>query len=327
MSTTIEEQGLIHALLLDGKGGGRKLDWQQINQWSPPQGVLWIHLSCTAPEATRWLEEQSGLDPLIVEALLSEGTRPRSTVIGTGILLTLRGVNLNPGADHEDMISIRIWAEENRIITTRRRRLLSVSDLIDSFSAGQGPVSSSNFINSLAELLTSYVEETVEDIEDQTSALEEKVIISHDRKLRSQITGLRRKAIMLRRYLAPQREAFTRLLIEKISWFPEKDGRHLYETANSLMRIIEDLDSLRERANVAQEELMNILSEQLNSRMYTLSLVTAVFLPLSFLTGLLGINVGGIPGATNRWAFLIVVILLLIVCCGQFVYFRKKHWI
>jgi zinc transporter len=323
----MEEKGLIHALLLDGKGGGRVLGWQEIDKWSPEQGVLWVHLSYTDPDSITWLQEESGLESLIVEALLSEGTRPRSTVIGEGMLLTLRGVNLNPGADHEDMVSIRIWAEQSRIITARRRSLLSITGLMDSFSAGQGPTTSSEFINTLAELLTSYVEGTIEGIEDQTSALEEQVMISHDRKLRSQISGLRRQSIMLRRYLAPQREAFTRLQVEKIPWFTEKDRRHLHETANSLIRIVEDLDSLRERANVAQEELVNILSEQINSRMYTLSLVTTIFLPLSFFTGLLGINVGGIPGATNRWAFLIVVAMLLIVCFGQFLYFRKKHWI
>ena len=323
----MEDKALIHAFLLDGKGGGREFDWQEINNWSAEQGVLWIHLSCTAPESIIWLEEKSGLEPLIVEALLSEGTRPRSTVIGEGMLLTLRGVNLNPGADHEDMVSIRIWAEKNRVITTRRRRLLSVVDLAASFSAGQGPVSSSEFINTLAESLTSFIEETIEDVEDKTSALEEQVMSSHDRKLRSQISGLRREAIMLRRYLAPQREALTRLQVEKIPWFTEKDRRHLHETANSLIRIVEDLDSLRERANVAQEELVNLLSEQINSRMYTLSLVTTIFLPLSFFTGLLGINVGGIPGATNPWAFPVVVAMLLVVCFGQYFYFRKKHWI
>ena len=323
----MEESGLIHALLLDGKGGGRVLGWQEIADWTPEQGVLWVHLSCTDPDAIAWLEEKSGLEPLIVEALLSEGTRPRSTVIDEGLLLTLRGVNLNPGEDHEDMVSVRIWAEQTRIITTRRRSLLSVTGLIDSFATGQGPATSSEFINTLAELLTSYVEETVEEIEDHTSVLEEQVMISHDRKLRSQISGLRRKAIMLRRYLAPQREAFTRLQVEKIHWFTELDKRHLYETANSLIRIVEDLDSLRERANVAQEELVNLLSEQINSRMYTLSLVTTIFLPLSFFTGLLGINVGGIPGASNNWAFLVVVAMLLVVCLGQFLYFRKKRWI
>ena len=63
-------------MLLDGLGGGRPIGWQEINDWSPEKGLLWVHLSCNAPEATHWLEKESGLEPLIVDALLSEGTRP-----------------------------------------------------------------------------------------------------------------------------------------------------------------------------------------------------------------------------------------------------------
>ncbi len=132
---------------------------------------------------------------------------------------------------------------------------------------------------------------------------------------------------MLRRYLAPQREAVSKLQVNGVAWFTEKDKRHLHEVANSLIHIVEDLDSLRDRATVAQEELVNALSVQLNSRMYMLSIITAIFLPLSFFTGLLGINVGGIPGASYKWAFLVVIFLLLLICTGQFLYFRKKQWL
>jgi zinc transporter len=323
----MEDNGLIHACLFDGKGGARLLGWDEINAWTPDDGRLWIHLSYASTEAITWLREESGLEPLIVEALLSEETRPRSTVIGEGILMTLRGVNLNPGADVTDMVSLRIWAEEQRIITTRKRRLFSVTELIEKFAAGMGPSTSSQFIHAVNDLLTSYIEETVEKIEDRASSLEELIMTAHDGKLRVQISAIRRQAILLRRYLAPQREAIIRLHLENVSWFTERDKSHLYEIANNLIRIVEDLDSLRDRANVAQEELVNILSEQLNSRMYMLSLITAIFLPLSFLTGLLGINVSGIPGANSRWAFLIVIMLLLAVCSGQFVYFHKKKWI
>lgn len=323
----MEDDGLIHAILLDGEGGGRELNWDEINSWSPERGILWIHLSYSSSNAVAWLQDQSSLDSFIVEALLSEETRPRSTVIGKGLLLNLRGVNLNPGANYEDMVSLRIWVEQNRIITTRKRHLFSVTELKNILLKGRGPVSASNFVIMINEMLTSYIEEAVDNIEDNISELEDQVFASHEGVLRSQISAIRRDAIILRRYLAPQREAILRLQVENIAWFNKKDERPLHEIANSLVRIVEHLDSLRDRASVAQEELTNSLSAQLNSRMYVLSIITAIFLPLSFFTGLLGINVGGIPGATYKWAFLIVIILLLFVCVGQYFYFRKNHWL
>jgi zinc transporter len=70
------------------------------------------------------------------------------------------------------------------------------------------------------------------------------------------------------------------------------------------MRYIEELDTIRDKVSLIQEELSNKLSEQMNKKMYVLSIISVIFLPLTFLTGLLGINVGGIPGAQNENAFL-----------------------
>ncbi|MDT8335970.1 MAG: CorA family divalent cation transporter, partial [Desulfurivibrionaceae bacterium] len=94
-----------------------------------------------------------------------------------------------------------------------------------------------------------------------------------------------------------------------------------------LTRYIEDLDQARDGLTVTQEELMSRMSEQLNSRMYVLSLIAAIFLPLSFLTGLLGINIAGIPGAQYQNAFIIFCLFLSAVVVGEIALFRKKNWI
>ncbi len=323
----MEHDGLVYGFLLDGEGGGHTLSWDEINNWSPSQGKVWIHLSYTSAGAAKWLYENSGLESFVVDSLLSKETRPRSTVIGKGLLLNLRGVNLNPGADVEDMVSLRLWVDENRIISTRKRHLLSITDLRDQFTKGCGPTTISQFLLTITELLTSRIESAVDTIETNISLLEEQVTSTHDATLRSQLSAVRRESIILRRYLAPQREAIARLQVENIGWMSEMDKRHVYENANSLIRIVEDLDSLRDRATVAQEELVNAMSAQLNARMYVLSIITAIFLPLSFFTGLLGVNVGGIPGANYKWSFAIVIVLLLIVCIGQYIYFRNKRWL
>ena len=77
---------------------------------------------------------------------------------------------------------------------------------------------------------------------------------------------------------------------------------------------------------MTQEELNSRLSEQLNKRMYVLSIVAAVFLPLGFITGLLGINVAGIPGAEFAYGFVIVCLLLLLLVFIQIGLFKWKKW-
>ena len=122
--------GLIHGILLDGNGGGRLLSWDELRTWKASMGTLWLHFDYTVDSARDWVRNDSGLDSLIAEALLTEETRPRTTSVGDGLLIALRGVNLNPGSEPDDMVSVRLWAEKERVISTRKRKIMSVEDLI-----------------------------------------------------------------------------------------------------------------------------------------------------------------------------------------------------
>ena len=137
---------------------------------------------------------------------------------------------------------------------------------------------------------------------------------------------MRRLAIRLRRYLAPQKDAFQHLLADPPPWLHRRDRIRIKEHLNRLNRHLEELDSIRDRAIIAQEEFLSLISEQLNTRMYTLSLVATLFMPLGFLTGLLGVNVGGIPGADSRYGFLGVALVIAIIIGGQLLYLKKKKW-
>jgi len=320
------DKSLILSYLLDGKGGGQLMDWSQIGQWSENDGLLWIHLDYTREHAIEWLKTESGLDELVVSALVSEDPRPRSTAMFDGLLVMMRGVNMNPGADPEDMVSIRMWVTDNRIITTRKRKLLSVSDMSNAIEKGRGPTSAGEFLTSIAERLVERMSDVVGDIDDKTDLLEDQVLTEKSHQLRTKIADLRREAISLRRYLSPQRESMTRLYSERVSWLTDMDRLHLREAADDTMRYIEDLDAAREKAIVIQEELMSSISEQMDKRMYVLSIISAIFLPLGFLTGLLGVNVGGIPGAEYKGAFLVFCLMLAAVVIMQFIFFKKMKW-
>ncbi|WP_231759705.1 zinc transporter ZntB [Microbulbifer elongatus] len=321
------QAGLIHAYLLDGEGRGRRLSWAEVETWDAAQGRLWVHLDYTVAETRAWICEGAGLDPLVAEALLTEETRPRSTSVDNGLLIALRGVNLNPESQPEDMVSIRLWAEEARVISTRKRQLLSVDDLCQQLENGRGPRSTAGLVVELADLLVWRMSDTVDTFEDTIDDLEDRVVAGASGSLRLDLAVLRKQTITLRRYLSPQREALARLMAEKLTWIAEQDRLQLREVSDRLLRHIEDIDAVRERAAVTQEELMSRISEQLNSRMYVLSIIAAIFLPLGFFTGLLGINVGGIPGSENPQAFVIFSVLLVITVAIQLVVFRWKKWL
>ena len=286
-------------------------------------GWHWIHLDQTKDETEQWLAELAGLDPLVIEALSADETRPRSTEFGDGLLVILRGVNLNPGAEPDDMIASRIWIDSKRIITLRAEKLKAIQDVRDEIAAGRIPATTGALLVRITDCLVARMVPVMDAVEDAVAQIEEDVIDAPTKGLRSKLSQLRRQAINLRRFLAPQREALSRLQNERTPLLSDHDRSRLREVQDRLTRYIEELDSARDRAAVTQEELAGRASDQMNRNMYVLSLVAGIFLPLGLLTGLLGINVGGIPGEGNSAAFAVVCGVLVVIGGGVLLLFRR----
>ncbi|RTE65439.1 zinc transporter ZntB [Amphritea opalescens] len=322
----MKNTGLIYGYSLDGKGGGDVITGDDLNAPLPEGRVSWLHFDYTHADTQRWIIENSQLDQVVIDALLTEESRPRTTQVGEGLLIALRGVNASPDSDPEDMVGIRIWIDKTRIISTRRRYMLAAKDMVDALAANAGPTNPGDFLTMISAALMVRMQETINETEDSVDSIEEELVSSSSYDLRNKISAVRRIVISLRRYLAPQRDALLQMHQTRIAWLTEDNQQQLREVTDTLIRYIEDLDSARDRAAVAQEELSNRLAEQMNSRMYLLSLVAAVFLPLGFFTGLLGINVGGMPGAENPWAFWIVSGFMTITVGIQLWLFKRKNW-
>ncbi len=304
------EKGLVFACILNGNGDSPSLTWDEINMWSSRQGPLWVHLDRTGTDSQHWLQEKSGLNPIVAEALLEEETRPRIMVLDDSLFLTLRGVNLNPGAEPDDMISIRLYIEANRVITVRHRLLKTIQDIRSSLAANNGPQNPGEFLTVLVDQLMERMAPVVRQLDEEIDDVEEQIIGQATYQLRSQLGILRRQVISFRRYISPQREVIAHLHLAQLTWLSPTQRARIREVADHTVRYVEDLDAARDRMGVMQEELTNKLSEQMNKTMYILTVLAGIFLPITFVTGLLGINVGGIPGSEDPWAFTTVCLTL-----------------
>jgi len=317
----------VEAYLLDKKGGAKTLTYEELENVDTTDKILWVHFDYSSTEAKDWITNKSGIDSISIDALLTEETRPRTTFLDDSLLIALRGVNLNPNSKPEDMVSIRLFISPTLIISTRKRDILTIAEIINNFKKNEGPKSSSEFLIELTYRITARMEGIIDQIEDRVDVLEENLIESTDIKFRNEILSIRRESIILKRYLFPQKEAMNKLYQDKISWINEYERIILRETNDQLIRHIEELDTIRDKVALIHEELANTISDQMNKKMYVLSIISAIFLPLTFLTGLLGINIGGIPGAQNENAFYIFSFILIGIVTLQFVVFKKKKWL
>ncbi|ANF58946.1 CorA family divalent cation transporter [Halotalea alkalilenta] len=303
---------LVAAYRLDGKGGGNPLSTETLNAaWDSDPNDIWMHLDFTFADADYYLSTLAELDEALIEALLEEYTRPRVARFSGGLMTTLRGVNLNPGEAPDDLISLRVWLSHNRLITLRRRPLQAIQQVRDDLASGSGASNVTALMVEMADHMIDQMGELLLEIDEALSQGEEKMLTGTELN-GDDLARLRRPMITLRRFMEPQYDCLNRLCDASLG-LDETNRLALREVANHLYRYIEDVRAMQERALIIQEQIWSIHNERLNSRMYLLSIITVLFLPLTFLTGLLGINVGGIPGANNPYGFALVLVLCLLV--------------
>jgi zinc transporter len=288
------------------------------------KGYRWLHFDLNDTKVKTWAIEH--LPDIAARALWQNETRPRCERLVDGLILNLRGVNLNPESDPEDMVSLRMWVTKDVIVSARQRKVWAVDAMRIAAEKGTAPASVGRFLAELTYGITTRIESVSIGLEEQTDALEEAVF--EGRKLLfGQLGNLRQAVIKMRRFINPQREAIATLASLE-NWIIAPDELALLrETSNRTRRIVEELDATRDRLSALQDHIDADRAHALSRNSYVLSVVAAIFLPLGFLTGLFGVNVAGMPGTEATIAFWLLTGASVISGITLFVVFKYSKWL
>jgi zinc transporter len=327
-------EGFIFGFDFHSDGRVARMDWSSMQPTAacPVSGWRWLHFNRLSDETREWLETSSGLDESVITSLLQTETRPRCAAYEDGLLLNLRGINHNPGAEPEDMISVRIWATNSLVISMRSYPVKAIHEVRDEMGRDPPP-SPGQLLARIADKLVEYIDPLVEQLKEEADEFEDIMLDANGRLSPRDLAEFRRTILLLRRYVQPQTEAMAQLQREarmhraNAPAFDDTDQVMLRDTTDHIVRISEELDSIRDRAAVLQDQLVGQRQEQLNQRLLALSIVSAIFLPLSYVTGLLGMNLAGIPWADEPWAFGMVVGVTALLGVGVLVFLKWRRWI
>jgi len=284
----------------------------------------WWHYDMTDPALAAWAAAH--LPDIPALALLQSETRPRCDLFGDGLILNLRGINLNVGHQADHMVAVRMWITQRVVITVRVRKVFVLDDLGKLVLEQEPPPTPAAFIEALIAELTTRIQEEVSNIATRTEFFE--ADLDDETTLPpSDLPETRRKVIRLRRYLEPQRAALTKLAGLSVPLIPTNSALRLREWANRTTIAVEELDALHDRLITVQDEHDHYIARQQAKHGHVVSIAAAVFLPLGFLTGLFGVNVGGMPGIASPWAFSILCGSMIFLALGMTVLLRKLHWV
>jgi zinc transporter len=288
-------------------------------------GFLWIHLAGRDEHDLSFLKRQDDIPDVAANALIATETRPRCDRIEEGAIVNIRGPGDLDPEDSDRLVSIRMWVRRNRVTSLSRRTMSATAAVCRLAEAGR--------INDAGDLVSAYAREISRELDPQVAALGDELDGSESEldegnlyRLRTQIARIRSEAISFRRFVAPNRDALLELAGLDFEWLAEDDRLHIREAADRFARMTEELEAVRERAALLHEQLTDLRAEQLDQRSLLISMVAFIFLPLTFVTGLLGMNVEGIPFAREPWAFWGVVGFCVAIGLAVFAWFVAERW-
>lgn len=311
--------------LLAGDGPVRELSVAEAEAYHGP-GFLWLHLHGRDEEDAACLKRQVHLPDVAASALFATETRPRCDRIDDGAIVNLRGPGECDPEDSDRLVSIRLWVHRDRVTSVSRRRMIATAKVMEKMRAGM-LLDAGDLVAAYARAISLELDPQVADLGDcldetETDLENPKTLYRH----RREIMRIRGQAIGFRRFVAPDRDALLTLAALDFDWLSEEDRLHIREAADKFARMTEELESVRERSALLHEQITDLRAEQLDRRGLAIAVVAFIFLPLTFITGLLGMNVEGIPYAQRPWAFWAVVGLCGLIAIVIGAYFVWRHW-
>lgn len=283
-------------------------------------------------ETSDFLMDEFALDDLIVAALVEEDTRSRLRVHDDGIMVLLKAMHVE-GQDMprpEKMVSMRLWLTSQAVISTREADVAPVLEIAARLNRGEGPATPGNFLADLVDGHLKGVERFVEQIEDEVERISTVVarydvgaVCSNMADTESQISGLLR-------HLEPQRTVLESLSDLRHDVLDDRDRMRLDNSYTRLLRYIETLQNLRERMDILNHQIARIQDRRLGRSTYIFAAVATIFLPLSFLTGLFGVNLMGLPfsdSATGFWTLTTICAAIVAIALTLLAVCRWQKWI
>ena len=311
--------------LLVADGPVRGVSSEEAASYDGP-GFIWVHIEGADEADLAVFKGRDDIPDVAANALVATETRPRCDRIEFGALVNLRGLATVETEDSDRLVSIRLWVRAGKVHSVTRRPLAATELVRREMEEGR-VIDPGDLVAAFARAISKQLDPQVARLGDALDDCETDLEPRQVYRLRILIARIRSEAIAFRRFVAPDRDALETLSHLDFDWLQEDDRLHIREAADRFARMTEELEAVRERAALLHEQLTDMRAEQLDQRSLVIAVVALIFLPLTFITGLLGMNVAGIPYAEEPWAFGAVTGFCLAIALAVAAFFARRRWL
>jgi zinc transporter len=325
MLDTVEPTGLVCGYRVDGAGRMEEIGWTDMDSaLAADNDVVWLHFNQSDARARDWIATTAHVPAAAKTILLGHDTHMRIEVAGNGLAGVVGDLHHEFGEKADQLGVLRLYLDDRCLISARRQPLQAIDKLRRAIGDGlrvERPVTIiSEFLHHVTDTLGDLLLELTGNIDD----LEEQLLAGKISDRVPELGRIRRITLRLRRHMVPQQHALISLISRLPDWIDADGATSLRTAIERLTALGHDLDLVQDRARLLGDQLSGRLMEATNRNLYILSIVTAIFLPMTLVTGIFGMNLGGLPAQQDPMGFWYGIILMVALGIVTLVILRRR---
>ncbi|MCA9088135.1 MAG: magnesium/cobalt transporter CorA [Planctomycetaceae bacterium] len=290
----------------------------------------WIDIQGLGDETLiREIAELFAVHPLAMEDIVNIPHRPDAQVFGSQLLIVTRMVRVDDG-QHVDMEQLSILVGPNYVITFQERPgdiLDPVRNRIRFEQSSHRKLGAHYLAYSILDTVVDGYYPVLESIGDYLESLEDLVVANPNPQIMQELNWLKKQLVNMRRVMWPQREAVYRLVHDSSAYFDESVRLYLRDTYDHCLQTSEVIDMYREMVTSLLNTYLSSIANRTNEVMKVLTIMASIFIPLTFMVGVYGMNFEAMPELKVPWAYPLLWVVMVVTAAAMLMYFRRLGWI
>ena len=294
-----------------------------------PHTRIWMDLDNPSEAEFQFLERYFAILPLTIEDLARQGQRAKLEEFDNYDYLVAFDMHFADGMITTTEVDFLIG--KTFLVSSHRGTLASAEDRgrLEQRLAHVMARGTDYLLYVLLDAMVDRYFPSLDAFDEAVDTLEDAIIADPTPEVLNTIFAMKRNVVQLRKVINPQLETFSRLTSESYGVVQPDNVIYYRDVHDHLIRIFEVVDSYRDQMSSALDAYLSMTSNRMNEVMKRLTVVAAIFLPITFLTGVFGMNFGAQPWVQHDpgWLFWVCVAIMLIITAMQILFYRRKRWI
>ncbi|MBS3813202.1 magnesium/cobalt transporter CorA [Candidatus Bipolaricaulota bacterium] len=293
------------------------------------EGFIWIDIEGSEFDKLEEISEDFGLHPLSIEDSENKRQRPKLELFSDYIFLIIRTPNPDLEQGEVDSLQLALFLGENFLITVHREDIKSIEEISEKLNKGGTPfiTKGPDFLaHSIVDYSVDRFLTILEGFDHRVEEIEDSILDNPSEEILQKISDVRGEILYLQRVINPLRDEIGKLTRRSPGLVSDEVKVYFRDIEDNLTRCIELLINYRELISGTRDMYMTSISNRMNEVMQTLTIIATIFIPLTFIAGVYGMNFSFIPELDWQWGYFWVLGVMGLVTVGMVVYFKSKDW-